>query len=247
MVNMISSCISDELVVLPYKNGIKLFRPEEVAHFFDGDSIEKYSLSNMLKQNGCVSLLDTMSQAIHINDEGLEVCGHKSLKDSIGKTMADVADRQTATIVLQNQKRAINSQSLLMVDEDIFMNYGLLIQSVGVLIPWFQDSLMGLLSFNIVIGKHSLADFFNNLFHLNLIYSNTSPLQKVSSSKILEHTYLSKREQQCLMHYTKGKTAKQIALLLNLSCRTIESYLENIREKLGVSSKMELIDLINQN
>jgi len=52
---------------------------------------------------------------------------------------------------------------------------------------------------------------------------------------------LSKREIESLYHYTQGKTAKEIGKILQLSNRTIENYLRNIKCKLGVTSKVELI------
>jgi DNA-binding CsgD family transcriptional regulator len=52
---------------------------------------------------------------------------------------------------------------------------------------------------------------------------------------------LSPREISCIHYLLKGKTAKEIANHLNLSYRTIEYYLENIRNKTGCRNKYELI------
>ena len=40
----------------------------------------------------------------------------------------------------------------------------------------------------------------------------------------------------------RGKTAKEIAVILNLSPRTIEHHIENIKIKTNSDSKSELID-----
>ncbi len=42
---------------------------------------------------------------------------------------------------------------------------------------------------------------------------------------------LSKREQECLFYVLREKTAKQIAKILGLSFRTVEFYIENIKNK----------------
>lgn len=42
---------------------------------------------------------------------------------------------------------------------------------------------------------------------------------------------LSTREIECLYYLSKGKSFKEIALILNLSARTIEHYLDNIKKK----------------
>jgi DNA-binding CsgD family transcriptional regulator len=52
---------------------------------------------------------------------------------------------------------------------------------------------------------------------------------------------LSTRELECLFCLLRGKTAKQSGELLGLSKRTIEFYLENIKNKFGCQSKVELV------
>jgi DNA-binding CsgD family transcriptional regulator len=51
----------------------------------------------------------------------------------------------------------------------------------------------------------------------------------------------SRRELECLYHLCNGKTAKQTARDMLLSNRTIETYLENIRNKTGSNNKLEVI------
>lgn len=54
---------------------------------------------------------------------------------------------------------------------------------------------------------------------------------------------LSSRERNCLIHLVQGKTAKQIGNDLDLSHRTVESYLENIKNKFTCLTKQELISI----
>lgn len=53
--------------------------------------------------------------------------------------------------------------------------------------------------------------------------------------------YLSRREKECLALYLKGETAKSMAVSLELSQRTVESYLENAKNKLNCYRKEELL------
>ena len=53
---------------------------------------------------------------------------------------------------------------------------------------------------------------------------------------------LSRQERKCLFHLAKGKTAKETAALLCLSPRTVEAYLEQIKNK-GKICAFELFDL----
>lgn len=53
---------------------------------------------------------------------------------------------------------------------------------------------------------------------------------------------LSARQQQCLFYTIQGKTAKEIGAILNLSPRTIESYIEQIKNVLNCYSKSALVE-----
>lgn len=53
---------------------------------------------------------------------------------------------------------------------------------------------------------------------------------------------LSNREEQCMFYLLRGKTAKRTAEILNLSPRTVETYIDNLKTKLHCRSKSELIE-----
>jgi DNA-binding NarL/FixJ family response regulator len=49
------------------------------------------------------------------------------------------------------------------------------------------------------------------------------------------------REAQCLAFLLEGRTAKQIAYALHISHRTVETYLDNLKKKVGCRTRIELI------
>lgn len=53
---------------------------------------------------------------------------------------------------------------------------------------------------------------------------------------------LTNREKECLSLTIRGKSSKQVTYELSISSRTVEEYLNNIKKKLGVFSKAELIE-----
>ena len=55
---------------------------------------------------------------------------------------------------------------------------------------------------------------------------------------------LSKRQAECLFLILRGKTAKEISVLLKLSQRTIESYIDDLKFKLRVNTKNELLEIV---
>jgi DNA-binding CsgD family transcriptional regulator len=58
-------------------------------------------------------------------------------------------------------------------------------------------------------------------------------------------TTFSQREIQCIKLLSKGFAAKKIAATLNLSHRTVENYIANIKSKLNISSKAQLVEIAN--
>lgn len=75
------------------------------------------------------------------------------------------------------------------------------------------------------------------IFHCSPLSAVSRPPTLTSANKYK----LSVREMECFYHFLKGKTLKEIAAILNLSKRTIESYYENIKSKFGCDTKTELI------
>ena len=57
----------------------------------------------------------------------------------------------------------------------------------------------------------------------------------------LQHLYLTEREAECIYCLQQNHTIKSTSVLLNLSARTIEFYVKNIKEKLNVRTKSELL------
>jgi len=53
---------------------------------------------------------------------------------------------------------------------------------------------------------------------------------------------LSPRESEVLFLILRGKTAKLAATVLGLSYRTVQQYIDSLKEKFHVESKIELID-----
>lgn len=58
---------------------------------------------------------------------------------------------------------------------------------------------------------------------------------------------LSTRELETLFFLLRGKTAKKIAEIMQLSKRTVESYIEQIKNKFGCENKAELLYLATTN
>ncbi len=53
--------------------------------------------------------------------------------------------------------------------------------------------------------------------------------------------YLTRQEARCMVCFLRGNTVKSTARIMDLSPRTVEYYVNNIKKKLGVVSKSDLV------
>lgn len=71
----------------------------------------------------------------------------------------------------------------------------------------------------------------------------TKFIEAIGLSDYLEGKTLTPREFECLLILSKGLSAKEMARVLNLSSRTVENHIMNIKEKFEVSSNIELLSI----
>ncbi|KTD47640.1 helix-turn-helix transcriptional regulator [Legionella quateirensis] len=109
-----------------------------------------------------------------------------------------------------------------------------------------------------LLEKNPLTDPNNNVAGL-IYYCRPCPKDEIfrilrqydETLQINSHHYtlndnenkyaLTNREYECVFLLIRGKTAKEIGTLLSLSKRTIESYIENIKNKMNCKNKAEIL------
>lgn len=76
-------------------------------------------------------------------------------------------------------------------------------------------------------------EFLDSLDSINAKYYKIRQIKK-------RYT-LSNRELQCVELILQNKIAKQIANILNLTTRTVETYIDHLRKKLDCRTKNEIV------
>jgi DNA-binding NarL/FixJ family response regulator len=79
-----------------------------------------------------------------------------------------------------------------------------------------------------------------------LTFAAASRLSAKKSDILGKIHHLTCREKQVLPHLLRGKTAKEIGQVLNISYKTVEAHRANILQKMEVKKLSELVDLIIQ-
>lgn len=81
---------------------------------------------------------------------------------------------------------------------------------------------------------------FDNNFKLSL-EDRLNFLSQIGYKDICEK--ISSREYECLSHLSAGLPAKEIAKAMNISSRTVESHIANMKEKFNCSNKTKLLEI----
>lgn len=92
------------------------------------------------------------------------------------------------------------------------------------------------------IPPHSLYSLYNSYYTDEKIALNKF-ISAIGLSDYLDGKQLTSREFECLQILSKGLSAKEMARLLNISTRTVENHVMNIKEKFGVRSTIELLSI----
>lgn len=71
-------------------------------------------------------------------------------------------------------------------------------------------------------------------------FESVSSFNKVDYVMDLYDINMTNREKDISLQLINNKTSKQIALSLGLSYRTVEQYIDNLKNKFGVFSKQDL-------
>lgn len=241
---------SDELIVQSVNNGIKLIRPEQIKKL--SGIKPAFRMLNLMQLPLNVGFLNTQSEAQNINDITAISAGLCTKKDAIGNTIHAVAKKQCADYACAHDNEVLKARKMIILEE----NYTRLsdeqdFQTITIKTPWYseENKLNGVFFCTITLGlpgAYPLKDSLALILKLNLFSGMQSlsitPNVLPGTGIYIDDIYLSRMQSQCLYHLVRGKKIKMIAKALKLSPRTVEHYINNVKSKLGVISKTELIE-----
>ena len=189
---------------------------------------------------------DLNSIFIYANDAYANITGYHSAEDVIGKTDYDAPSKTSSCAnQFRSQDKLVIQQNFSMQILDVhpyvgdqwgvyIFNKNPLLGANGEIIGTILNGIDITNSLFIEIGQLLLAsNIRNNKNRQNSYVLGSSPHSEIK---------LSNREQECLFFFLRGKTAKQIGVILGVSHRTVESYLEMLRIKFNCKNRCELLD-----
>lgn len=235
--------ISKELHLCRYNNGVKLIRPEDA-------SFKKNTVNDVFKLPMNVYFVDRNGTILNLNEHTVEYCGFASAKSAIGNTVALVAKTETVNFEKQHDQLVIKNKKLIIKQEYFFSLNDKDLSAITFKQPWYSDEnkIIGIFGCSVILNNSdNLSHAFSYILQSKLFsFTDDNQLCPTLLGYEVDSVHLSPQLMQCAKLLIRGKTAKAIAAELNLSRRTVEYYLENIKVKLNVSNKSELIEkLIN--
>jgi DNA-binding CsgD family transcriptional regulator len=239
---------SSELLVYRYEGGMRFVRPEDrykhedrSAAYYTGHTLSDYLESSLGMYLGSVE-----NRVQRINEADAVAIGCSSVKAAVGKTPSDFLETGDAERTVQHNDQAMAEKRVLITEETYLWDNSIRKDVIIIRCPIYDNagSLVGCFAGGFVLGFQSIADSLSEIIQLGL-WGPSGSLHKstgILPGSQIDNTYLSKRETEVLQQIALGKSARVVGAVLGISQRTVESHLENIKRKLNVYSKAELVD-----
>jgi DNA-binding CsgD family transcriptional regulator len=215
------------------------------------NGINKESLTlykNLLRQfPGLVVLANKKSQCIYTNDYTAKMFGYKdgvSMEGVDSRSMRCPAVENAEDFIAQDQLVIQNGIGLTILDIHVYAHgNGRVILSKKA--PFKENNtVVGYIFHGMEIHATALNQVCSTLIQTDKKYRAKVEVQQ--RSYIINPTTfkktISKRELDCIFYLLRGNSMKMIAKILNISPRTVESYLEQVRVKLKCTNRADLIE-----
>ena len=233
--------MSEELIIRHHSSGIYLERPNKSTNYS-----QNLRVRDVLKTSMNSFFLDTDSTIQCINEETITTYGYPSLKNTIGKNVYIAADKKTGDFSVKHNQKVLKTKQAVILDQDFHRIDESSFKALVFKFPWYdaQFNLIGVMGFAAVCNPYSLAESLNFLVKNHFFSAPSKDIQTMSYGRNIAGISITKREHDCIQLLMRGMSTKMIAKKLDLSPRTIEAYLENIKLKFNVHNKSALIDKI---
>lgn len=203
------------------------------------------------ERDSFIFIKNKLSVYQYANHPFMELMGINHIKYLKNKTDYDLCDdRNKIKIYRQHDEEVFETEKMLSINEEVIPKKNEFVRKrmVGTLYPIYTDKsqaigVLGIVTPQFIPFKLTLESALSlTKEELDINFIRRSYPIKVHNQTI----NLSKREIQCIIELIRGNHAGEIATILQLKQTTVESYLDNIKNKLGATCKSNLIQTIFQ-
>lgn len=232
-----NSCIdlSGELMLQRHGCGVTLVHPDQCKQ-------KSHTVNDILQLPVNSYFIDLDSNIHEINHVATEICSFTSKQDAIGRSVREYANKATASKIIENDKKIFASGKFDLTEDTMMRADDYSFSALAFRYPWYvNNKLAGLMGIAIVHSHRDpqyLVDSLLLLGKMGLVGAMSQDYSAVLQQPDMK--YYTRREIEIISRVLQGKTAKNIGVDLNISKRTVEHHIENIKSKSGCRTKYEL-------
>lgn len=202
--------------------------------------------STLRQLPGLLVWLNDEDEVVFTNDFGANKLGFTNIDQALGVPICKFPCKvsEYADIFrIQNQEVINKNTDLKVLDVHPFVNGEMLTLLTQKSKIDFDNKNPGVMVLCTQINKSMLLNISFALAQSDKKFRSTHQAHRsYKISNRFQDSNLSARELEVLFYLVRGKTVSDISTILQISKRTIESYIENIKAKLACSNKQELIE-----
>ncbi len=243
--------IIEELLIQPVNQGMQLVPPSEAnTHLHRVKDILHFPINVFFQYPG--GIIAHCNEHTFLSIQGKEL-GYYSHHDLEGKKFEEYVTKESANNFINADKKVLFTGHMHILEEEgILLHNNLLLSTLSFKFPCYlnKDKSPFIFGLSIVLDKTvsasgiSLADGLQYILRLGLLPSSGNASGKIQLyfQREIQGVHITKKQYECLTLATQGMTAKKIAMRLGISFRTVERHFENLKHRLNVKSKSELIE-----
>ncbi|MFA6036964.1 MAG: LuxR C-terminal-related transcriptional regulator [Legionellales bacterium] len=192
-----------------------------------------------------ISIMDTDNAFAWASDKVISSYGFNALNEMIGKKYLDLNCRLSEDYqILTMHDQLVISKNKKMA----FMGYHEFVDGWKITMceksPILNDdnTVIGLITSCNDVTPYAMIDTNQFIFKLFTEFKKGEQLCVCLDRENIPDYGLSQRQQECLFYLLRGKSDKDIAKRLNISSRTVESYINEIKHKMNCNNRSEIIE-----
>ena len=180
---------------------------------------------------------DTSSVYLGCNNVFSQFCGLDSIDDIKGCSDSDLPWSSYQEAIYREEDHIIVNELVEIKDRIVPVNLGSNFSG------YLQGTKKPLYDGNKLVGVIGICDILTREDALNKLLKQMDDSNIVQFSKKAIKPF-SKRETELILYLLKGYTGVATADRMEISIRTVESYLENIKNKLNVNTRQEIYSVM---
>lgn len=205
-----------------------------------------FDATSLIDSLPCIYILkDIHSNYLCFNQEALRVSQISKREGVIGKTDIDMPWREFSDRYMDQDKRVMRGETLFNIDPTIRTD-GSKILLLTKKAPIYSNSgkIIAVSGVSFELSRDKFSNLLTLLASSGLTFSDFSfDSQERSSQFRYEDIEFSPRQAQVVGRLLRGHSAESASKALNISRRTVETHIENIKNILNYDKKSDLINM----